>query len=135
MFNSKLYFNSTLTRLFNSFTTHHSRNLNSIYSVFNVNNNIQRPTIRLVHYKNSPFLLPHSLSRLHNIPSRTYTSATKRSIAVTLSKPARKTEPAELTQGKFKTYTPRTPGLRWLKRPVNDHLWKGKPIRKLTIPK
>ena len=38
-------------------------------------------------------------------------------------------------EGQFKTYKPRTPGLRWLKRPVNDHLWKGKPIRKLTKAK
>ncbi|CAG8768827.1 18825_t:CDS:1, partial [Acaulospora morrowiae] len=38
-------------------------------------------------------------------------------------------------QGQFKTYKPRTPGLRWLKRPINDHLWKGKPVRKLTVAK
>ncbi|CAG8767110.1 3382_t:CDS:1, partial [Dentiscutata erythropus] len=37
--------------------------------------------------------------------------------------------------GQFKTYKPRTPGLRWLKRPINDHLWKGKPVRKLTMAK
>ncbi|KAK9331162.1 translation protein SH3-like domain-containing protein [Lipomyces starkeyi] len=30
---------------------------------------------------------------------------------------------------------PRTPGLRWLRRPVHRHLWKGRPIRKLTIAK
>ncbi|CAN9088181.1 unnamed protein product [Alternaria alternata] len=29
--------------------------------------------------------------------------------------------------------SPRTPGLRHLKRPVNDHLWKGRPHLKLTI--
>src|ERR1044072_6459361 len=129
MFVSKLYFNSTLTRFSIGFTTHHSRNLNSIYSIFNVIDNIQRPTIRLVQHKN-PFF-SHSLSKLH-ILSRTYASVSKRSVSVILSKPAQKTEPAELTQGRFKTYTPRTPGLRWLKRPVNDHLWKGKPVRKLT---
>jgi len=33
----------------------------------------------------------------------------------------------------LRTYTPRTPGLRHLKRPVNDHLWKGRPHLRLTI--
>lgn len=33
----------------------------------------------------------------------------------------------------LRTYKPRTPGLRHLKRPVNDHLWKGRPLLKLTI--
>ncbi|KAJ5665966.1 54S ribosomal protein RML2 [Penicillium maclennaniae] len=32
-------------------------------------------------------------------------------------------------------YTPRTPGVRHLRRPVNDHLWKGRPVHKLTFPK
>lgn len=35
----------------------------------------------------------------------------------------------------MKTYKPRTPGLRHLRRPINDHLWKGRPYRKLTFPK
>ncbi|CAP97819.1 Pc22g05310 [Penicillium rubens Wisconsin 54-1255] len=35
----------------------------------------------------------------------------------------------------LRTYTPRTPGVRHLRRPVNDHLWKGRPIHKLTFPK
>ncbi|KAF2472005.1 ribosomal protein L2 [Lindgomyces ingoldianus] len=35
----------------------------------------------------------------------------------------------------LRTYKPRTPGLRHLKRPVNDHLWKGRPLLRLTIPK
>lgn len=40
-------------------------------------------------------------------------------------------------QGGFqmKTYKPRTPGVRHLRRPINDHLWKGKPYKKLTFPK
>jgi ribosomal protein L2 len=33
----------------------------------------------------------------------------------------------------LRTYKPRTPGLRHLKRPVNDHLWEGRPHLKLTI--
>lgn len=35
----------------------------------------------------------------------------------------------------LRTYTPRTPGVRHLKRPINDHLWKGKPYRDLTFAK
>jgi len=36
---------------------------------------------------------------------------------------------------KMKTYKPRTPGLRHLKRPVNDHLWKGRAYLPLTYPR
>ncbi|KAJ6259105.1 54S ribosomal protein RML2 [Drechslerella dactyloides] len=36
---------------------------------------------------------------------------------------------------RMRTYKPRTPGLRHLRRPVNDHLWKGRPYLPLTIPK
>ncbi|KAK5651763.1 hypothetical protein OQA88_11725 [Cercophora sp. LCS_1] len=35
----------------------------------------------------------------------------------------------------LRTYKPRTPGLRHLKRPINDHLWKGRPYLPLTFPK
>ncbi|KAJ5729997.1 54S ribosomal protein RML2 [Penicillium malachiteum] len=35
----------------------------------------------------------------------------------------------------LRTYTPRTPGVRHLRRPVNDHLWKGRPVHRLTFPK
>lgn len=35
----------------------------------------------------------------------------------------------------LRTYKPRTPGLRHLKRPINDHLWKGRPFLPLTYPK
>ncbi|KAG4305146.1 hypothetical protein PORY_001316 [Pneumocystis oryctolagi] len=35
----------------------------------------------------------------------------------------------------IKKYRPVTPGRRWLRRPINDHLWKGRPIRFLTIAK
>ncbi len=35
----------------------------------------------------------------------------------------------------MRTYKPRTPGLRHLKRPINDHLWKGRPFLPLTYPK
>lgn len=35
----------------------------------------------------------------------------------------------------LRTYKPRTPGVRHLKRPINDHLWRGRPYRPLTFPK
>lgn len=35
----------------------------------------------------------------------------------------------------IRTYKPRTPGLRHLRRPINDHLWKGRPHLPLTFPK
>ena len=35
----------------------------------------------------------------------------------------------------MRTYKPRTPGVRHLKRPINDHLWKGRPLRRLTFAK
>ncbi|KAL4910659.1 hypothetical protein BDW74DRAFT_141572 [Aspergillus multicolor] len=35
----------------------------------------------------------------------------------------------------IRRYTPRTPGVRHLRRPQNDHLWKGRPVHKLTFPK
>ncbi|KKK14253.1 hypothetical protein P175DRAFT_0444082 [Aspergillus ochraceoroseus IBT 24754] len=35
----------------------------------------------------------------------------------------------------LRSYKPRTPGIRHLRRPINDHLWKGRPVQKLTFPK
>lgn len=35
----------------------------------------------------------------------------------------------------MKTYKPRTPGLRHLKRPINDHLYKGRAYLPLTFPR
>ena len=35
----------------------------------------------------------------------------------------------------LRTYKPRTPGLRHLKRPINDHLYKGRAYLPLTLPR
>ncbi|KAF8231955.1 mitochondrial ribosomal protein subunit L2 [Tricholoma matsutake] len=35
----------------------------------------------------------------------------------------------------FKTYKPITPGIRHLKRPLNAHLYEGRPVRLLTLAK
>lgn len=38
-------------------------------------------------------------------------------------------------QNALRSYKPKTPGLRHLRRPINDHLWKGRPLLRLTLPK
>lgn len=38
-------------------------------------------------------------------------------------------------EASLRRYTPRTPGIRHLIRPLNDHLWKGSPVKALTFPK
>lgn len=35
----------------------------------------------------------------------------------------------------LRTYKPRTPGVRHLRRPFNDHLYKGRPLLSLTYPR
>ena len=37
------------------------------------------------------------------------------------------------TETLFKTYKPITPGIRHLKRPLNPHIWEGRPVRLLTF--
>ncbi|KAJ6509413.1 translation protein SH3-like domain-containing protein, partial [Mycena vitilis] len=39
------------------------------------------------------------------------------------------------THSQFKTYKPVSPGIRHLKRPLNPHIWEGRPVLQLTIPK
>lgn len=70
---------------------------------------------------------------------RTYSS--QRSTQATLSNSAPEATSKSLAknsqqlQFQLKTYKPRTPGVRHLRRPINDHLWKGKPHLPLTFPK
>ncbi|KAI4253941.1 MAG: hypothetical protein LQ352_003390 [Teloschistes flavicans] len=35
----------------------------------------------------------------------------------------------------LRSYKPRTPGVRHLRRPINDHLWPGRPFLPLTFPR
>ncbi|KAG8625765.1 hypothetical protein KVT40_006166 [Elsinoe batatas] len=91
--------------------------------------------------------LGHAFKRLKPstlLPFRTYAQATT---TTTTSSPLKAasdgpTSPqsaASVPQRKegiqMKTYTPKTPGIRHLKRPVNSHLWRGKPLRALTFVK
>lgn len=55
-----------------------------------------------------------------------------------LRKLAKKSELEEAmsrTKAVFKTYKPVSPGIRHLKRPLNPHIWEGRPVLQLTIPK
>lgn len=103
-------------------------------------------------YIESPMLQPRIPLRrlcnrcqiLGNLATRSYATKVIDPVA-----PARTTElpnsgqPAQpqtpALQGKedaaLRRYIPRTPGVRHLIRPRADHLWKGKPIKSLTIPK
>lgn len=68
--------------------------------------------------------------------SRSYASG-----RVSFTKPSnpeeRKQKKESVQQGAvlMRTYKPVSPGIRHLKRPINDHLWKGRPYLKLTFPK
>lgn len=55
-------------------------------------------------------------------PSRTYAARTTRETIASY----------DTVVTEFKTYKPITPGIRHLRRPLNAHLYKGKPIRVLT---
>lgn len=52
-----------------------------------------------------------------------------------LSAEAPSTGSRRVKKAAMRTYKPKTPGLRHLRRPINDHLWKGKPLKSLTYPK
>ncbi|KAL2353956.1 translation protein SH3-like domain-containing protein [Cryomyces antarcticus] len=68
---------------------------------------------------------------LVNAPVQTPTATSSSAVAFAPpSSPIRKEGGFQL-----KTYKPRTPGLRHLRRPINDHLWKGSPWRDLTFAK
>ncbi|KAL3427791.1 54S ribosomal protein RML2, mitochondrial [Phlyctema vagabunda] len=83
---------------------------------------------------------------IRHIISRTYATETTESVTVSpiISEP--KAPPArvgfappvtESLSATFamRSFKPRTPGLRHLKRPINDHLWKGRAFLPLTIAK
>lgn len=94
------------------------------------------------------YCLPNCLSFLHPaLPSRSYASqgnaegtpappplkaksTTPTQTSATFSASGGLGEPTGL-----RTYKPRTPGVRHLRRPINDHLWKGRPHLPLTFPR
>ncbi|KAG0228800.1 hypothetical protein BGW41_003331 [Actinomortierella wolfii] len=64
---------------------------------------------------------------------KTYATAT--TTAATSSSTVTGSTAAATPTTQFKTFKPVSPGRRWLKRVPRDHLWKGKPIRHLTVAK
>ncbi|KAI9819752.1 MAG: hypothetical protein M1826_001105 [Phylliscum demangeonii] len=63
-------------------------------------------------------------------PSRTAPPAVAEAVDF-VARPSRQSE----TVFAIRRYKPRTPGLRHLRRPINDHIWKGRPFLALTIVK
>jgi len=88
-----------------------------------------------------PRLLLRQSSKTFRLPIRQHLS---RTYATTVIEPTPSAASGfapppeiEVATGQFalRTYKPRTPGLRHLKRPINDHLWKGRPFLALTFRK
>jgi ribosomal protein L2 len=67
---------------------------------------------------------------LRTIARPTLTPTLSRSYAARTTREAIASYDTVVTE--FKTYKPITPGIRHLRRPINDHLYKGKPVRALT---
>ncbi|KAF8633595.1 hypothetical protein AX15_001388 [Amanita polypyramis BW_CC] len=70
-------------------------------------------------------LLPHSCPPHTYATQATITEKTENQLDAAFAR----------TTALFKTYKPVTPGIRHLKRPINQHLYEGPPVRQLTIAK
>lgn len=70
-------------------------------------------------------------------PSRTTPSETPDRLSTVTAEQAGPPDRLDPTrrEASLRRYTPRTPGLRHLIRPLNTHLWKGRPLHALTFPK
>ncbi|KAF8213172.1 ribosomal protein L2 [Mycena galopus ATCC 62051] len=62
-------------------------------------------------------------------------AAESRSAVRKLAKKRELEEAMSRTKAIFKTYKPVSPGIRHLRRPLNPHIWEGRPVLQLTIPK
>ncbi|KAI0789513.1 ribosomal protein L2 [Abortiporus biennis] len=54
--------------------------------------------------------------------------------ATSQQKPSEVNQALQRATSLFKTYKPITPGIRHLKRPLNPHIYAGRPLRQLTVP-
>lgn len=83
----------------------------------------------------SPQLVPLSTAICYttSVQGSKTGGATSQSTAGAFAAPVSAKGPGETIL--MRTYKPRTPGVRHLKRPINDHLWKGRPFLPLTFPK
>jgi ribosomal protein L2 len=88
-----------------------------------------RPTLGLLRSS----LISRPLS--HVLPPTLASALPKRfSTEVTLEqRPTDVNAALSRTSTLFKTYKPITPGIRHLRRPLNPHLYKGRPLRLLTV--
>lgn len=76
-----------------------------------------------------------SFSAFYHLTSHPVHAAHSRSYATEIWKNSTNTEAQAAfarTEALYKTYKPVTPGIRHLKRPLNEHLWPGRPVRELT---
>src|SRR6266404_485827 len=76
------------------------------------------------------------LHPLGRVPSSIQSAVTQRKFATGVSLEQRPTDVnAALSRNStlFKTYKPTTPGIRHLRRPLNPHLYGGRPLRLLTV--
>ncbi|KAF8899353.1 translation protein SH3-like domain-containing protein [Infundibulicybe gibba] len=75
------------------------------------------------------------------LPGAQLASALRRNVSAYATEVWKNTKNTEMetaltrTAAIFKTYKPVTPGIRHLRRPLNPHLYEGRPVRLLTIPK
>ncbi|OJA09391.1 hypothetical protein AZE42_06824 [Rhizopogon vesiculosus] len=80
-------------------------------------------------------LVAPSSSRVSNNVLRTTTNSLARTYATQFA-PSAKDQPKatslDVDTNVFKTYKPVSPGIRHLRRPINDHIYEGRPVRLLT---
>jgi ribosomal protein L2 len=69
----------------------------------------------------------NALRTTTNSIARTYTTRFAQS-----SKDQPKATSLDVDNNVFKTYKPVSPGIRHLRRPINDHIYEGRPVRLLT---
>lgn len=77
----------------------------------------------------------HLVSAFNQLSLRSYATKKSKSNSSDSSDNVAKIDNAPSQSVILRTYKPRTPGVRHLRRPINDHLWKGRPFLPLTIPK
>jgi ribosomal protein L2 len=93
---------------------------------------LKAPIQPVIHHRLNAFRsLPNPAAPLASVryaSNATYTITKKNKAEKTIS-------PLVRIDEQFKTFKPRTPGLRFRRLPLRDHLWKGRPIRALTVAK
>lgn len=97
-----------------------------------------RPPLRQLRQTYTRLLSPPVLSRpyasLVETPSYSTPPPTLGQFDLTTEPPPLRDESMS-GESALRRYTPRTPGIRHLVRPINDHIYKGRPVFKLTFPK